>query len=202
MESADTVTDWVHQLQAGDADAAQKLWEGYFTRLVNLARNKLQGTPRRASDEEDVALSAFDSFCRGAQEGRFPQLRDRGDLWQLLVVITERKAYDLACYARRQKRDWRRERHGVGPEEDSSIPGGGGLELVSREPDPEFAAQIAEECRRLLGLLPHSKLRSIAVWKMEGYTNEELASRLGCALATVERRLRLIRKFWKKEVRP
>ena len=52
--------------------------------------------PRVAADEEDVALSAFDSFCRGAQRGRFPQLDDRDNLWRLLVVITSRKAVDLA----------------------------------------------------------------------------------------------------------
>jgi hypothetical protein len=72
MQSEEPITAWVHQLQAGDAVAAQKLWEGYFGRLVRLARGKLQGTPRRAADEEDVALSAFDSFCRGLSRAAFP----------------------------------------------------------------------------------------------------------------------------------
>jgi hypothetical protein len=88
MSTVSSVTQWVNRLQAGDRAAAQKLWEGYFQRLVRLARQKLRGTPRRARDEEDVALSAFDSFCRGAEAGRFPRLGDRADLWQLLVVIT------------------------------------------------------------------------------------------------------------------
>ena len=60
-----SVTHWINQLKAGDPDAAQKLWERYFRRLVSLARKK-----RRAADEEDVALSAFDSFCRGAEQDR------------------------------------------------------------------------------------------------------------------------------------
>jgi DNA-directed RNA polymerase specialized sigma24 family protein len=200
MTSGEPITEWVRQLQGGDDVAAQKLWEGYFDRLVRLARGKLQGTPRRAADEEDVALSAFDSFCRGADQGRFPQLRDRDDLWRLLVVITERKAFDLAQYARRDKRDCRREHHGLGPEQDSSVSGAPGPELVAREPGQEFAAQVAEECQRLLGLLGDEQLRSIAIWKMEGYTNQEVADRLGCATNTVERRLKLIRKLWEKEV--
>src|SRR5207244_3139579 len=83
MSSASSVSRWVVQLQAGDHRAAQKLWERYFLRLVGLARKKLRATPRRAADEEDVALSAFDSFCRGAKLGRFPLLSDRGDLWHL-----------------------------------------------------------------------------------------------------------------------
>jgi len=64
----------------------RKLWERYFRRLVGLARKKLRAAPRRAADEEDVALSAFDSFCRGAKLDRFPQLHDRLDVWQLLVA--------------------------------------------------------------------------------------------------------------------
>jgi DNA-binding CsgD family transcriptional regulator len=43
-------------------------------------------------------------------------------------------------------------------------------------------------------------LRSVAVWKLEGYTNKEVAAKLGRAPATVERKLRLIRATWEKEV--
>jgi DNA-directed RNA polymerase specialized sigma24 family protein len=124
-------------------------------------------------------------------------LHDRDELWSLLVVITERKAFDLALHARRQKRDWRRESPGPGPGDDGSSPG---HDLAGREPMPEFAALVAEECGRLLGLLEDEQLRSIALWKMEGYTNVEIGGRLGCALATVERRLKLIRKLWEKEM--
>jgi serine/threonine-protein kinase len=69
MTSTGSVTHWISQLRAGEAAAAQKLWEGYFRRMVELARLKLQGLPRRAADEEDVALSAFHSFCQGASAG-------------------------------------------------------------------------------------------------------------------------------------
>ena len=95
MSSGDSVTQWIDQLKAGERDAVQKLWEAYFERLVALARQKLRGAPRWAADKEDVALSAFDSFCRAAERGRFPQLSDRDDLWHLLVVLTARKACDL-----------------------------------------------------------------------------------------------------------
>jgi hypothetical protein len=81
MAPGGSVTYWLHQLQAGDPQGAQHLWERYFIRLVGLARNKLQESPRRAADEEDVALSAFTSFCRGAEGGRFPRLQDRDNLW-------------------------------------------------------------------------------------------------------------------------
>jgi DNA-directed RNA polymerase specialized sigma24 family protein len=199
VSAVSSVTRWVNRLQAGDRAAAQKLWEGYFHRLVLLARGKLRGTPRQAADEEDVALSAFDSFCRGAEAGRFPRLGDRDDLWQLLVVITARKAADLAAHERRKKRDFRRARplDGEAGGEGPPFPG-----LIGREPDPAFAAQVAEECRRLLGRLDDAGLRALALWKMEGDTNEEAGQKLGCAVATVERRLRVIRKLWGQELEP
>jgi hypothetical protein len=96
MASKGSVTGWLDQLKAGDPLAAQKLWERYFRRLVGLARKKLQGARRGAADEEDVALSAFDSFCRGAEQGRFPRLDDRDNLWRLLMLLTARKAWHLA----------------------------------------------------------------------------------------------------------
>src|SRR5207249_7754782 len=124
----------------------------YFQRLVALARQKLRRAPRGMADEEDVALSAFDSFCRGAEHGRFPQLHDRDDLWHLLLVITERKAIDLVNHERRAKRGGGRVQHEVSLGGDStSTPA---LDRVPNpEPTPELAAQLAEECRILLDAL-------------------------------------------------
>src|SRR6516164_1255619 len=104
MPTPGSVTAWIEQLKAGDAAAAAPLWQGYFRRLVGLARQRLGAAPRRAADVEDVALSAFDSFCRGAAAGRFPRLDDRDDLWALLVTITARKAAEQVRRERRLKR--------------------------------------------------------------------------------------------------
>src|SRR5262249_48258316 len=132
----------------------------------------------------------------GVQDGRFGRLDDRDDLWQLLVLLTARKAHNLAKLESRQKR-------GGNVQNVSALtagdPNGGGAalaELVGREPDPRVAAEVAEECRRLLGRLEDPTLQAVAVWKMEGYTNEEIAARLGRSLATAERKLQLIRNIW------
>src|SRR5881392_3150310 len=145
MSSGDSLTALFNRLQAGDHAAAQPIWDRYFPRLVELARARYWGASRRVADEEDVALSAFDSFCRGAAQGRFPQLDDRDDLWQLLLVITERKAIDLVQHEGRQKRDWRRLQAVAPADAESPLAG-----LSGKEPDPAFAAQVAEECERLL----------------------------------------------------
>src|SRR5262249_39082933 len=129
--------------------------------------------------EEDVALSAFNSLCLGAERGRFPDLDDRADLWRLLAVLTIRKAIDVQ----------RRHR----PRETSGDPD---LEqFLSAEPPPELVAEMAEDYQRLLGRLD-DELRSIALWKVEGYTNDEIAQRLGCVVRSVERKLQRIRILW------
>jgi DNA-directed RNA polymerase specialized sigma24 family protein len=196
MPAGNSVTRWLNQLQEGDPDAAQRLWERYFARLVGLARQRLRQAPRQAADEEDVALSAFDSFCRAAEGGRFPRLQDRDDLWRLLVVITTRKASHLL-------RDEGRQRRGgaAGPPkayDDLAV-----LEqALSREPSPELAAQVTEEYGRLLRRLGDAELEAVAVWRMEGYSVEEIAVQLGCAPRSVKRKLQLIRTIWQHEVQP
>jgi DNA-directed RNA polymerase specialized sigma24 family protein len=198
MAPEGSVTRWLGPLQVGDPAAVQQLWERYFQRLVALARKKLPGTARQAADEEDVALSAFESFCCNAERGRFPQLADRDDLWRLLVALTSRKAAHLL-------RDLGRQKRGGGAR---VVPQGGGAEempleeFLSREPSPVFAVQVAEECRRLLALLGDPELEAVALWKMEGYTTEEVAAKLNKSPHTVKRKLRLIRDLWAGEITP
>ena len=202
MASHGSVSNWIELLKSGDSAAAQPLWERYFHRLVGLARTKLAEGRRRAADEEDVALSAFDSFCRGVDAGRFPQLSDRDDLWRLLVTLTARKAFD-------QMRDEHRLKRGGGAVLGQSALNTGDADddaefaaFAGREPTPESAAQVAEECRRLLACLKTDELRHIATWKMEGYTNQEIAAKLDCAPSTVERKLQRIRTRWQEEAAP
>jgi len=199
--SDDSVSQWIDGLKAGDEAAAASLWQRYYRRLVGLARKKLGDSPRRVADEDDVVLSAFRSFCQRAQEDRFPDLRDRDDLWHLIVHITERKAYDQLEGQSRQKR-------GAGlvagesafADLQASSPGAGINEVAGPEPTAEFTAQMVEAVDRLFDQLADGELRQIALHKLEGYTNEEIAGKIGRSLPTVERRLRLIRERWQREI--
>jgi RNA polymerase sigma factor (sigma-70 family) len=194
-EEPGSVTRYLGGLKAGEAEAARVLWERYFAELVRLARARLRDAARAAADEEDAALSAFDSLCRGAAHGRFPQLDDRADLWRVLVTITARKAADLVQHQRRRKRGGGH----VRSEADlaaAALEAGGLARAPTREPSPELAALMAEECRRLFDALPDESLRQVAGLRLEGYTDREIAARLDCGLSTVERRLRTIRAVW------
>jgi DNA-directed RNA polymerase specialized sigma24 family protein len=195
-----SITRWIGGLKAGDEAAAQQLWERYFARIVGLARDKLRAGHRgdMGSDEEDAALSAFDSFCTGAARGQFPELADRDDLWRLLALITARKVFAQARRSQRLKRGGGLVRNA------SDLPGGEDSEeddvlarAVGSEPTPEAAAVMAEEYRRLLDALDDETLKKVAVWRMEGYTEDAIAARGGCARRTVARQLALIRTIWR-----
>jgi DNA-directed RNA polymerase specialized sigma24 family protein len=201
MSAADeSVSQWIDGIRAGDDVAAAKVWERYYQRLVGLACNKLRGSARRVADEEDVVLSAFQSFCQRVRQNRFPDLHDRNDLWHLIVRITERKACDHLRAQTRQKRgsglvagesaffDHRASNDGIG------IDG-----VAGPEPTPEFVAQMVEAVDRLFNLLDDQELQRIATLKLDGHLNKEIAAEIGRSLPTVERRLKLIREIWKAE---
>lgn len=194
MSAEDSVTRWIAGLRAGDPLAAQRLWETFFDRLVTIARQRLAAAARTMSDEEDVVLSAIKSFCLGVQRGSFPQLQDRDDLWRLLLVITSRKVADQFAFQQRDKRDTSREvRFADGNDAASS---GASEAACTRELNPEFAVECADQLEHLLAALQHDDLKQIALAKMEGHSNDEIARRLQRSLTTIERKLRTIREIW------
>ena len=196
MQSDDSVAQLVEKIKAGDEEASRALWNRYFPQLVRVAQQKLVGRGTRMADGEDVALSALRSFFRAAADDRFPDLLDRDGLWRLLSVMTYRKAVDLIRHEDRQKRRVLGE--SVILEDGSGSQGCPMDQLPGPDPTPELAAELAEACERRLGLL-NADLQAIAIWKLEGRTNREIAERCGCSVPTVERSLHLIRKKWKLE---
>ena len=197
MSSPDSDTTLIHRLKtAHDKVVCQEIWHRYFARLVALARDRLRNTPRRARDEEDVALSAFDSFFRGVDRGCFPKLDDREDLWQVLMVLTERKAIDQLRREGAAKRGGGRVRGDSVFSAGKSSSANGLDEICSAAPTPEFTAIFTEECRRLFHVLGDPELRIVALLKMEGYNIEEIARSIDRVPRSIDRKLRTIRKIW------
>jgi RNA polymerase sigma factor (sigma-70 family) len=198
-ESQPSISQWILGAKQGQSQAINALWGRYFEQLVRLARQRLAERPRRVADEEDLALSAFASFCRAAEAGRLPDLADRDGLWRLLITITAQKAVDQARHDGRAKRGGGRVRGesalAFGDPEDTPQ---GLADVVGNTPTPQFAALMAEQYSRLLNSLEED-LQQVALAKMEDRTNQEIADRLDCSVSTVERSLRLIRKIWQRD---
>jgi DNA-directed RNA polymerase specialized sigma24 family protein len=181
-ESDLPVTVWLEDVKGGDEQAFARLWSQYYSRLVSLARKNMGSVPNPIANEEDIVESAMASFYFRARDGRYPDLRDRHGLWKLLISITLTKARALARKEGRRREILEREFSGQN--------------FAQGEPAPEFAAEVADQLRQLLDALPDPLLREIAVAKLEGYTNQEIAASVGKAVPTIERKLRLIRDAW------
>ena len=205
MATAHSVTLWLQQFKQGDREAVGPLWDRYFTRLVQLARARFPRTPTTgAASAEDVALDAFASFCRRAEEDGFARLSDRDDLWQILVALAFRKRCNQVQYEGRQQRRPAGGRvyaaSALG--KDDGEAGALFTNMLSGEPEPALVVEAAEERRRLLAGLEDEQLRQVALWRVEGFSNEEIAAKLGRAVPTVERKLARIRRLWQKELTP
>ncbi len=199
MDQDDPVTQWIEGLHAGDDAAITALWDRYFVPLVHLARQKLADTPRRMADEEDVAVSVFRCLCSGAQRGRLADMADRGDLWRVLVTMTVRKVID-------QQRRLGGKKRGAGKVRGESVfarraadePSPGLQQFRDHLPTPLMLVAMEEEGQRLLAALTDPRLRQIALWRWEGYTNDEIADKLDLTTRSVERKLQRIRDIWSR----
>lgn len=192
MNSDESIVEVLERLKLGEEEAVREIWDRCYPRVLSLARKRLSTSRNRIADEEDIALSAIKSFCRAAQQGRFPDLQDQTGLWRVLLKITSRKAIDLQRYERRR------------PTVDASIMLEGevstdGLASVpAKVSEEQFAQRLIEEVeQRLVGL--DDDLAQLALAKLEGYTNREIAEKFNIALRTVERRLNLVRRKWSEK---
>jgi hypothetical protein len=93
--SEHSVTQFIHLLRDGDPRAATPIWNHLYSRLVTLANKNLKSHVRRVIEGEDVAQSVFDSCFRAMRQGRVPDLKNRDNLWAMLVKITERNAANV-----------------------------------------------------------------------------------------------------------
>jgi len=198
MVSDGSVTRLIQLLRSGDPAeremAARLIWLRYFRDLLELARNKVDRRIRRREDEEDVVQSMYKSFCLRQQRGEF-DLAGRDALWRLLVTITLRKARNAAKRQGRDMRDLAREQ--TLPIDDGTQSAHWALEQMDAAgPTPAEAAVLNEALERRLEALADPDLRQIALWRLEGYTNREIADQLDCTERSVERRLVRIRSKW------
>lgn len=187
-----SVTVFFNQLKAGDAAAAAGIWTHYFPRLAGLARKTLAGRPQGAADADDAVQSAFASFCQRTQAGEV-EIADRSDLWNLLGLITKRKA--LA----QTRREMAVKRGGGRVVPEGALTGPQGLPLTLDQAAAamttgDFDLHVAELLEQL-----EPALREFAVFRAMGFTNREIAQRLECTERKVERKLQLVRLAWEAQ---
>ena len=196
MARDDDITAWLGKLSNGDDEAARAIWHRYFEKLVRLADKHLGRMVRRSTSEEDVALSAMNSFFEGARENQFPELHDRDNLWRILVAITRRKVRDRRKWENAEKRGGGQVRGNSMFEAGSDSKPGGMDNLLARNAPDAMATELPLVCEEMINGLDEEDLKTVARLKLQGYKNQEIADHINRAVATVERRLQRIRNKW------
>jgi len=195
-----SISRQLQQLKAGDRDAIRTLWERCYTDVVRAARRKLGNAPRRVSDEDDVASTAFQNFFAAVEEGRFTRLDSRDDLWQVLLMLVSRSVS-------RQKKQATRAKRGAGKvrgesaflKTDNRDSTERGLDMLAARPTVAIFSAMTYSCEGLLEKLPSDELRVIAVMRLEGHTDSEIAASLNCSRSTIQRRLSRIQDVWRED---
>lgn len=195
MPSDGSVSDWLNRLACQDASAERELFDRYFFKLVEFARQRGWSAPGGIEDEEDLALIAMNSFFRRASQGQFPELSQHHELWSLLVTIVIRKAInrhkkDSAVKRGGGRAQWRL------PSVDDDEPYWPQIEAVANSPGPELLAELNDQLQRAFSVLNSDVLKKVASLRLEGFTNQEIAAHLAVAERTVRRKLDLIRREW------
>ncbi len=190
MESGLAVTRWIAHLRDGNGVAAARLWKFLEPRLLRLGRKRLRSTPKTYYDEDDLAQSAFHALCSAIQNGRYEDLADREEVWKLISTIALNKLRKRVVSEATKRRGGEMQRNDF----DSA------LNSQSDELCPRQKLLMEEECERLLELLRRDEIKQVALLRVEGYTNEEIANALNCTRRTVQRRLDFIRNVWSREL--
>ena len=178
--------------QLGEGDA-QLLWDRFFDNLCRFAGKKIYKRHRRLLDPEDIAGSAMFALIEGIKNGRFHSVNNRDELWQMLVLITARKAISRARHLDREKRG--------GIRNDGVALSNGQMSdplahYVDQAENPAKFVEIEMTCRELLAALPDDKFREIALMRLAGYSNQEISVKVGCSIRTIDRKLGTIRAVW------
>ncbi|MBS0206475.1 MAG: hypothetical protein JSS49_26605 [Planctomycetes bacterium] len=180
-----SITVLYHQWRQGDSASLNQLIARFRPRLLALAHSTLRGRIQRMADAEDALQSAMISFWEGVADGDFNNNMDREDLWNVLGLITVRKATKLQERELAQKR-------GSG-----QVVTGVSLDQAQQPQQPLEGMDLI--CEELLQMLDPD-LRAFALLRLMGHKNREIADELGCTERKVERKLQLIRAEWENEV--
>jgi DNA-directed RNA polymerase specialized sigma24 family protein len=195
---SNSVTGWIADLRQGQGQAACEIWKRFSARVTRIARRELEVIPRRGMDEEDVALSVFNTVFQGFSLGRYSYLKDRTQLWALLVKITRTKANGLKRHELRLKRGGKLRVKALNDEVACLENGPKKPRFV--EPTAAEAIELADELHHLMGLLRADDLRIVAKLTLEGYSTREIALELDVVDRSVRRKLAIIRTTWENAI--
>jgi DNA-directed RNA polymerase specialized sigma24 family protein len=187
MSSAHSVSEWIASLRQGQVESIQKLWDRFRSRLLEAARIKLAKSPKTLVDEEDVSQSVLIDIWEGINIGLFDDVRNRDELWWLLLKITKRRIVDSVRHETSLKRHGTRIFFTL-------------EELIDPRTSTDVIDELENSANVVLATLHNPELQKIAHLRIMGYAVHEIAEQLSIPKRSIERKLQLIRGELAKEL--
>jgi RNA polymerase sigma factor (sigma-70 family) len=186
------------KLLAGDDKTFDLAFQQFFERICLVVKQQFQNNKFRHADEEDIALSVFNALHQAIQNKKYEQLEDTRQLFNLLKTIAKNKAIGLLRAEESLKRGAGRLRGDSVFAKPDELVGNGWDMVQGAEPAPDYIAALNDSWQNALGQLT-ADLQRIALLKIQGYENLEIAQELGISLSTVERRVAILKtklQYW------
>jgi RNA polymerase sigma-70 factor (ECF subfamily) len=181
----------VDLFRQGDQDAAREIVDRYLDRLLTLARRRISQRLASRVDPEDIVQSVFRTFFVRIKEGQFV-FQDQDDLCKLLMRITLHKTLRQVAYHKAAKRDPSLETpQGEHHSEQLSA-------LFDQEPTQEATVTFLDQLEHFLTQLRPQE-REILEMRLQGYSNEEIAKKLGIYDRKIRRVIEHVRDIALKE---
>jgi DNA-directed RNA polymerase specialized sigma24 family protein len=187
MPSTHSVSEWIASLKEGELDSIQKLWDRFRAKLFKTAQRKLAKSPHVIMDGDDISQSVLITIWKGINCGLFVDVRNRDDLWWLMLKITRRRVIDSVRREHSLKRGGTRIFFNI-------------KELINTENSVQFVDELETSGNEILGSLPNPGLRKIARLRIMGYSVAEISDQLSIPKRSTERKLQLIRNELAKEL--
>jgi RNA polymerase sigma factor (sigma-70 family) len=164
--------DFLDKLNAGNDSGLEELFYQYFEKLRLLASRKMGA--HVAAEPDSIVMSVMGSMARGIREGQFV-VEDSRRLWNLLFTITLNKIRTRAAKGRR---------------EDSQPPEFD--DVLARGPSPDHLGVVNDLIEKTLERLDAS-YRETLLQLLAGYSQTEIADRLGVSRALIRSRISRLR---------
>jgi DNA-directed RNA polymerase specialized sigma24 family protein/predicted Ser/Thr protein kinase len=169
----------LNRYQNGSETAAFEIHSRYETRLISLARNRLMGVLSSKIESEDIAQETMAAFFQLADQNNI-RWEKEGDLWRLLAGIAINKVKQTFQHFSFQKR-------AIGKE--VSLANAEKLDvtfLADRESAEEAIATLHELVEDMV-INERPLMRTVLLMRLSGYSNEEIATRVGRSTRTIRR---------------
>lgn len=166
-------------VKTGDEEAATAIYERYAKRIHGLVSSQMSERLSAQVQPEDIVQSVFKSIFRGVSSGGY-DVPKGGELWQLIAVVAIHKVRKNASRGNALRRDSRRTQS-IEPSDD--------LDFFDRSTPEQFEVAIREATESL-----KPAERSVVIYRVQGYSVEEISEKLDRSRRGIERLLQSARE--------